>query len=75
MIFCTRARPRPVPFRFEVKNGRKTRSRCARLDAGAVVVDDDPHELLRLVDLRLNDDDRARATRRRTPRRRSAAGC
>jgi hypothetical protein len=28
------------------------------LDAGTVVVHDDPHELLRLIDLRLNDDDR-----------------
>ena len=29
MIFCTSARPSPVPLRFEVKNGRNTRSRNA----------------------------------------------
>src|ERR1044072_8371904 len=29
MIFCTRARPRPVPGRFDVTNGRKMRSRVS----------------------------------------------
>ena len=27
MIFWTSAKPRPVPFRFDVKNGVNTRSR------------------------------------------------
>ena len=56
MIFWTTARPRPVPLRFEVKNGRKIRSRAPGSIRGPLSLTEILEILLPRIDLRLDHD-------------------